>query len=410
MHYKQNIQLEGLRREAQIYFSATFNSGHTPHLALLCDIAYVVHANADGSTIKEPLLAMQWANAQPHNTLQAWMQANPVSEHHVQERLSLAIQIFSGLVGLHRGGHHQHTRAVKLEEKSPLFVHQDIKPANMLLFGHSPDGSGPFRLALTDFGLSVCYNGTDIEAKCGGGTRFYMAPEQWLKKSARTPGRDIWAAGMVLAQLFAGEAAKKALQDYKIFCARCRQIQSFRINIREIWSHRDRIVRAIKEDTMFAADSQLSRVQYAIAPTVLACFRDGREIRGMMLPGHGRPPSSKCEATLIAIWQKKLKFQQWNLYHKRLPRPKATALQQMLSKHGRYKLANHYLEHMEIGMLTMMRDQCKRLLAKVESHDRVVVEHQIKRLDDKLALAHNLKAEQEAFAEVNKCRLHARQA
>lgn len=124
---------------------------------------------------------------------------------------------------------------------------------------------------------------------------------------------------------------------------------------------------------MFAADSQLSRVQYPIAPTVLACFRDGREIRGMMLPGHGRPPSSKCEAALIAIRQKELKFQQWNLYHKRLPRPKATALQQMLSsKYGRFKLANHYLEHMEIGMLTMMRDQCKRLLAKVESHDRVV--------------------------------------
>ena len=38
------------------------------------------------------------------------------------------------------------------------------------------------------------------------------------------------------------------------------------------------------------------------------------------------------------------------------------------------------------------------------------VEHQIKSLDDKLALAHNLKTEQEAFAGVNKCRLHARQA
>ena len=65
-------------------------------------------------------------------------------------------------------------------------------------------------------------------------------------------------------------------------------------------------------------------------------------------------------------------------------------------------------------MLTMMRDQCERLLAKVNSRDRPVVENQIASLDDKLVRAHNLKAEQEAFAaasqpEVNKCSLHARQ-
>ena len=241
-----------------------------------------------------------------------------------------------------------------------------------------------------------------------------MAPEQWLEKSARTPGRDIWAAGMVLAQLFAGETVKKALKDYKSFCARCRQIKaSFDDIMREVWRHRDEIARAIKEDTMFATDSQLSRAQHAIATTVLDCFRDGSEIRGAMLPGHGRPTSSKCEAVLIRIWHKELKFKKWKLYKKCLPRPKATALQEMLQKHGQYKLANQYLEHMEIGMLTMMRDQCNRLLDKVDLHDRAVVENQIKSLNDKLVSAHNLKAEQEAFSaqsesQVINCIVHAR--
>ena len=395
---KQNRQLAGLRREAQVYFSATLNSGRTRHLALLCDIAYVTHTNGDGSVIKEPLLAMQWANAQPHNTLQAWMRANPVSEHKIQERLSFAIQMFSGLVELHRGGHH-HDAA--MEEKSPLFVHQDIKPANMLLFGCStPSGSpGPLRLALTDFGLSVCYNGTDTEAKCGGGTRFYMAPEQWLRKAARTPGRDIWAAGIVLAQLFAGKAVAKALGNYQTFCASCRRTQaSVDDVIQTVWSHRDKIIRAIEDDSMSAATSQLSRAQHAIASTLVSCFRDGMEIRGAMLPGHGRPTSSKCESVLISVWQNTLKFQQWNSYQQYLPRPKPTALQQLLLEHGRYKLANHYLEHMEIGMLTMMRDQCKRLLVKVDSRDRAVVQNQIKSLDDNLERAYNLKAEQEVFS------------
>ena len=400
---RQNRQLEGLRREAKIYFSATFNSGNTPHLALLCDIAFVVHTNADGSIIKEPLLAMQWANAQPHNTLQAWMRANPVSEQHIQERLSFAIQMFSGLVELHRGGHHPYTHVATLEEKSPLFVHQDIKPANMLLFGHSPSGSGPFRLALTDFGLSVCYNGTETEAKCEGGTRFYMAPEQWLEKSARSPGRDIWAAGMVIAELFAGKAVTKALRNYDIFCEGFRKMRSSSDDIvGEVWGHRDKICCAIQQDIMFAVDSHLSRVQHAIASTVTNCFCDGIEIRGAMLPGHGRPTSSKCEAVLKTIWHKTLNFQPWDQYHERLPRPKATALQELLLKHGRYKLANHYLEHMEIGMLTMMRDQCKRLLTKVNSSDRAVVENQIKQLDEKLVRAHNLKAEQEAFSAANR--------
>ena len=398
---RQNRQLDCMRREGKIYFSATLNSGQTPHLALLSGIAFAVHTYTDGSIIKEPVLAMQWANAEPHNTLKAWMKANPVSEHLIQVRVSLAIQMYSGLVELHRGGHHPNMHIALEEEKLPLFVHQDIKPANMLLFGHSPDGSGPFRLALTDFGLSVCYNGTETEAKCEGGTRFYMAPEQWLGKAARSTGRDIWAAGMVLAELFAGKAVMQVLREYNMFCSRFRQMRtSATDSIRRVWSHRDKLVRAIGEDIMFATDSNLLRVQHAIAPTLLNCFRDGIEIRGAMLPGHGRPTALKCESTLISAWEETLNLQQWSSYQTYLPRPKPTALQQMLLLHGRYKLANHYLEHMEIGMLTMMRCQCERLLSKVNPSDRVVVDNHMKNLDSKLLHAHTLKAEQEALSAV----------
>ena len=127
-----------------------------------------------------------------------------------------------------------------------------------------------------------------------------------------------------------------------------------------------------------------------------------------MLPGHGRPTSSKCEAVLISVWENTLNFQQWDSYQQYLPRPKPTALQQLLLEHGRYKLANHYLEHMEIGVLTMMRDQCRRLFVKVDWRDRAVVRNQINSLCQKLERAYNLKAEQEAFSAANQSQVAKR--
>ena len=321
---------------------------------------------------------MEWANAQPHNTLHAWMKANPVSERRLQERLSLAIQMFSGLVELHYGGRDPKTNAAASEESLPLFVHQDLKPANMLLFGHGPGGSGPYRLALTDFGLSVCYNGADAEATCGGGTPFFMAPEQWLGLRARTPGRDIWAAGMIVAKLFAGTSTTKALQGYRHFLGSDPQRQGSREDVvRNICSHAKKNAQAVKVDGTQMPVTQLSRVQQALGPLLLECFRIGRDLGGTMLPGYARPTSLRCERTLKTIWRE-LRFQRWDLYHKRLPLPKNTKLEQ-LQHEGRHARANLYLEHMEIGTLTMMRRQCEWLRVKVDSRDRSVAEQKIQR-------------------------------
>ena len=399
----QMRELRGLRREAKIYSSATLNSGQTVHLALLSDIAFVTHNYADGTVIEEPLLAMQWANAHPHNTLQAWMRANPVSEHNIRERLSFTIQMFSGLVELHYG-HEQKTSATPLEESIPLFVHQDLKPANMLLFGDSSSGSGPLRLALTDFGLSICYNGADAEAECGGGTLFFKAPEQWSGLRARTPDRDIWAAGMVVAKLFAGPSLLKMLSEYQIFCEHVHAQQHHSPKITEEFCDRAKnFVPAITKDALLAPASQLSRVQQAIAQLLLKCFRIGRELGGVMLAGNARPTSRKCEEFSKTIWQKTLGFESWRSYHNRLPRPKPTALQ----NYSPHDLANFYFENMEMGMLTMMLRQCERLFERVAYSDKRFVEMQIESLKKELeqtevkAKSHRRKASQESFTAAN---------
>ena len=376
---KQLQNLDGFRREAKIYSSATLNSGQTVHLALLSDVAFVTHDYADGTVINEPLLAMEWANAHPHNTLQAWMHANRDSEHGIQDRLSFAIQMFSGLVELHHGGHKQKTSAALLEQRIPLFVHQDLKPANMLLFGHGPGGSGPFRLAITDFGLSVCYNGTDRDAECGGGTPSYKAPEQWSNKRARTPDRDIWAAAMVLAELFAGPSLARVLHDYKMYCYRVRHRQCSEIS-REICNRAETFAPAIAKDGEQTPESQLSRVQKAVVELLERCFRQGSELGGAFFDENARPTSLNCEDFLKNIWQNTLGFQSWHLYHQTLPRPKAAALQRY-SSHNR---ANLYFESMERGMLTMKLRQCERLRDRVDYSAKHLVDKQIGQLQQQI--------------------------
>ena len=42
-----------------------------------------------------------------------------------------------------------------------------------------------------------------------------MSPEQWLRLPPLSPGRDMWAAGMVLALLFGGTATTRAVGKYR---------------------------------------------------------------------------------------------------------------------------------------------------------------------------------------------------
>ena len=220
-HLEQQIRrLDALQREGRVYFSPTFNNGECLHLALLFDVAQV--RNSDGD--QEPLLVLHWADG-PGTTLKGWLHKHRHADiaATLETRLGFAVQMCAGLRELHYGSARTPTAAAEPHGgATPLFVHQDLKPANILLFGSGgEDGGGPVRLALTDFGLTVQYNVHERNASSStGGTAAYMAPEQWLGLPALSPGRDMWAAGMVLAQLFAGAATARALRTYRHYATK----------------------------------------------------------------------------------------------------------------------------------------------------------------------------------------------
>ncbi|UYM03996.1 serine/threonine-protein kinase [Solicola gregarius] len=80
-------------------------------------------------------------------------------------------------------------------------VHRDVKPANLLL---EPTGAGRPHLRLGDFGVAVALNEPRLtQAATVLGTPGYRAPEQMAGADPH-PTQDIWAAGIVLAEMLTG--------------------------------------------------------------------------------------------------------------------------------------------------------------------------------------------------------------
>ena len=88
-----------LQREAEVYFSAAFNTATCRHLALLYDVAAVCNDDDD----LEPLLVLQWADG-PCSTLREWLAQHPDPCANLQDRLSFAVQMCAGLRELHQSG------------------------------------------------------------------------------------------------------------------------------------------------------------------------------------------------------------------------------------------------------------------------------------------------------------------
>ena len=78
-------------------------------------------------------------------------------------------------------------------------LHRDLKPANIMI-----DGRGQVRI--TDFGLAKL--ASDGDSREVAGTPAYMAPEQ-LSRGQATIQSDLYSLGLILYELFTGEAVHK---------------------------------------------------------------------------------------------------------------------------------------------------------------------------------------------------------
>lgn len=124
-----------------------------------------------------PYIAMEYVNG---CALDEYVQQRAVP--HLEDAVSAMLQVLAGLEYAHRHD----------------VVHRDIKPSNLLI---TRDGM----VKITDFGISKIGPRSQKQTGLLVGTPQYMAPEQYTGGHIDR-GCDIHAAGVVLYELFTGEA------------------------------------------------------------------------------------------------------------------------------------------------------------------------------------------------------------
>ena len=374
-------RMRGLMRETRIYFSSTLNVATSRHLARIHDVVLV--ANSAGSN--EPLLVFEYADAPKYNTLSAWVKHYPnvgTGPDDLKMRLSFAIQMFSGLWELHYGSpadrlHEQQQWAQVLQSVmpretaqrlvagkqsihqvldalrshyhkgkipqnladalravpvQPLYAHQDMKGANMLLFGRGHST----RLALTDFGLTAQYNGIHVPA-IHGGTLKYMAPEQWQQQSAFTPKRDIWSAGLILAQIFGGRSTKAKLKTYQSFC------QKSSTNLAQCVRHLTQHANAISNAMMLDAREFPWRKSLSIL------------LQRCLVQESERYTAFQCKDALVRVWSELFPSTPWEKYEKNLKPPKIAPCAAEWNGYDREAMSYTISRH----MMNLMLERCE---------------------------------------------------
>lgn len=84
-----------------------------------------------------------------------------------------------------------------LHSNNPPIVHQDIKPANILIDDNR-------NYTITDFGISISRKNRLHDIGENSGTLAYMAPERFIEGTNPVPESDIWALGATLYELITG--------------------------------------------------------------------------------------------------------------------------------------------------------------------------------------------------------------
>merc|ERR1712241_739507 len=93
-----------------------------------------------------------------------------------------------------------------------LYIHNDIKPANILAnhFGE---------IKLSDLGTVTKLNGVTFKCKKNNGTQKYQAPEKLtLGSPSYTMKNDIWSLGVSTYELFFGD--KYTAEDETKYCTK----------------------------------------------------------------------------------------------------------------------------------------------------------------------------------------------